>query len=422
EGRVVAGGLLIAGGHAAELLGLAPEALHQVAVLVALRVDDALHLAALLCGDDRTGTQRLDPRHDRLAVVALVRDHHLHLRARRRGRGKQRLGVTDVGVLAGRDQEAHRQAQAADHYVDLGREAAPAAAEAFRLRPAAAVGFFSAPAACWWARTTVESRMSHSRSGSCRSWKIRCQRPFCAQRLKRFQTLFQLPKRSGRSRQAAPVLASHSTASMNRRLSWAVTPGAPALPGSRVLMRSKSWSLMAWRGGMASPHVAVLAITIPAADDCPHALVVLALLLFLLRPGERLEHHRRVGSELVATLGDARALDDAAGDRVGVIQLVGDGRLVLLVRAGQSISLDLVIDDLHLLLLRLVLHAELLEDRVQVGLLHPGGKRQPRRGVFHRPQVLLLDDRGLHHHLVLADAQQLVVDRLLLLALGHAVL
>jgi hypothetical protein len=136
EGEEVPGGLLVAPRHAAELLGLAPEALDQVAVLVALRVDHPLHGAALLGRDDRLGTHRLDHRHHRLAVVALVRYHHLHLRARRRRGRQQRLGVADVRLLAGRDEEGHRQPQAADYRVDLGREAAPAAAEGLFLLPA----------------------------------------------------------------------------------------------------------------------------------------------------------------------------------------------------------------------------------------------------------------------------------------------
>ena len=47
----------------------------------------------------------------------------------------------------------------------------------------------------------------------------------------RFHTLLGLPKRSGRSLQETAVLSTYSTALMNRRLSAAVRPGSPALPG-----------------------------------------------------------------------------------------------------------------------------------------------------------------------------------------------
>src|SRR5215831_1636615 len=99
----------------------------------------------------------------------------------------------------------------------------------------------------------VESRMSHSRSGSCRASKTRCQVPFLAQRSSRRHTAFQLPKRSGRSRQGAPVLAIHRTASMKSRLSRAVQPGWPGRPGNRSLIRSQLASEIAWRCGMAGP-------------------------------------------------------------------------------------------------------------------------------------------------------------------------
>jgi hypothetical protein len=96
--------------------------------------------------------------------------------------------------------------------------------------------FFLAPAACWWARMTVESSIRHSRSGSCQTRNRRSHTPRLHQRLNRWKTEFHSPKRSGKSRHGAPVLAIHKTALMKPRLSSAVRPGSPGLPGSRSLI------------------------------------------------------------------------------------------------------------------------------------------------------------------------------------------
>src|SRR2546425_194663 len=81
--------------------------------------------------------------------------------------------------------------------VDLGAESTSAAPQRFGFRTAV---FLGAPAACWCARITVESKMSHSKSGSCKASNTRCQTPLRDQRSKRFQTVSHLPNRSGRSR------------------------------------------------------------------------------------------------------------------------------------------------------------------------------------------------------------------------------
>ena len=67
--------------------------------------------------------------------------------------------------------------------------------------------FFAAPAASWWARITVLSRMSRSKSRSFSFSKTCSKMPLADQRASRLQTELQFPKRSGRSRQGAPVLA-----------------------------------------------------------------------------------------------------------------------------------------------------------------------------------------------------------------------
>lgn len=57
-------------------------------------------------------------------------------------------------------------------------------------------------------------------------------RPRLHQRLKRVYVVCQLPSSAGRSRHGEPVRAIHRTASINRRLSAAVTPLSLALPGN----------------------------------------------------------------------------------------------------------------------------------------------------------------------------------------------
>ena len=73
--------------------------------------------------------------------------------------------------------------------------------------------FFWAPAACWWALTTVLSIISASRSRSVPNWAdTRCQTPLLHQRLKRVYVVCQPPHSAGKSRQGEPVRAIHSTA------------------------------------------------------------------------------------------------------------------------------------------------------------------------------------------------------------------
>ena len=63
--------------------------------------------------------------------------------------------------------------------------------------------------------------------------------PFPVQRRKRTKSLFQLPNSDRRSRLGNPVRTRQSTASNNRRLSAAVLPGEPCLPGGMSLIPSR---------------------------------------------------------------------------------------------------------------------------------------------------------------------------------------
>src|SRR5690349_6568380 len=99
------------------------------------------------------------------------------------------------------EREPGRVAERVDQGVDLRAQAALAAPD----RLVAPAAFLTAPALCWWARTTVLSSMAYSLSASpakCR--KILSHTPVFAQRQKRVWTFFQAPNRSGRSRQGMP--------------------------------------------------------------------------------------------------------------------------------------------------------------------------------------------------------------------------
>src|SRR5262245_13776124 len=159
-------------------------------------VINARHLPVPLGRDHRYGPLALDPPHQGVAVVSLVRDHRTRFVAL-----KQRLARRDIRFLTRCQEELDRVAQGVNGDGDLGRKPAPAPSQALIGLPAAAVPLLGAPAASWWARTTVESRMIHSKSGSCSASKTRRQTPCLDQRSNRRQTLFHLPKRSGRSRQ-----------------------------------------------------------------------------------------------------------------------------------------------------------------------------------------------------------------------------
>jgi hypothetical protein len=94
-----------------------------------------------------------------------------------------------------------RVAERVHERMDLGAQAAAAAPDRLVAAP-----FLTAPALCWWARTTVLSIIAYSLSASpARCSKTRFQTPPLAQRPKRVWTFFQAPNRSGRSRQGIPA-------------------------------------------------------------------------------------------------------------------------------------------------------------------------------------------------------------------------
>ena len=117
-----------------------------------------------------------------------------------------------VGVAA-REREGERAADTVACRVDFAGQAASGASEAGAAGP-----LFRALAACWWARTMVESstdaNQSMSPAASACAWAARSMRskvPSSAHRRKRVCSVAYGPYRSGTSRQAVPVRNFHTT-------------------------------------------------------------------------------------------------------------------------------------------------------------------------------------------------------------------
>ena len=138
-----------------------------------------------------------------------------------------------VTPLTGCDDRREDVEGGVDGEVDLGDQTAARAPEAVvvrfgrqavRTRPARIVSpFLRAPAACWWARHTVEStETSHSMIPStsaltCNFFKMRGQVPSICHRRKTVYAVSHGPYRSGRSRQGEPVRARHQIPSKTCR-------------------------------------------------------------------------------------------------------------------------------------------------------------------------------------------------------------
>src|ERR1700756_684445 len=107
-------------------------------------------------------------------------------------------GPMSVACLAAGPMEVERQAIEVGLEVDLGREPAAGASQRLRVVPPVA------PAAETWARTVGLSKNCTRCAVSLHAvsnWKKASNTPDRLSRQNRFQTLFQLPNRSGNARQ-----------------------------------------------------------------------------------------------------------------------------------------------------------------------------------------------------------------------------
>src|SRR3954454_12483914 len=237
QGAVALGALVIAGGQAAELLAAGDQVLHAVAQSIERPIEGA---APSLVGLARDGD--LDPAAAALVTdgptaVALIASHALGPYPRpappgtpHRALGQQPGEHRRLVRLAGREHHRHRLAATLGAEMDLGGEAALAAAQRLGRR-----GPPFAPAACWCARMTVPATKCSSQSSApaASAWRwtaarIRSQTPARVQRRKRVYTLGHGPYRSGKSRQGAPVASFHRMALIPNRSSLR---GLPAFRG-----------------------------------------------------------------------------------------------------------------------------------------------------------------------------------------------
>jgi hypothetical protein len=206
--------LFVAGGDGPMLLEPVDQPFDLIAFTVGGPIEaDPTPGLGFEAGNDRADPPPAQVRPDRPARIPLVTDDALRSDARPvavrplDGPAFQQRG--DLGrlvALAGGQDEADRLAAPFGAEMDFGREAAAGAAEGLVAAP------FFAPAALWCARIVVPSRKCKTQSRSpaasasaCSAASARSQTPARCQRRKREYTVFQGPKRSGRSRQGAPV-------------------------------------------------------------------------------------------------------------------------------------------------------------------------------------------------------------------------
>ncbi len=145
---------------------------------------------------------------------------------------QDRLELRTVVSLAGGHKQRQRLLPLLDRQVQFGGQPAARASEAvvvgFGVDAAGRLllqcPFLRAPAACWWARATVEStETSQVINPSASAWacscsKMRRQVPSRCQRRNRPYTVSHGPYRSGTSRQGAPARVRQRMPSINCRL------------------------------------------------------------------------------------------------------------------------------------------------------------------------------------------------------------
>ncbi len=210
----------VAGRHSPVLFEAVDEPLHPIPLAVGHAVEARVGRVRRPMGDEIADAAPPEIAPHRRAAVPLVsgqpvgahprptRAVALDRACRQEGRQCDLLMALPAG-----QREDDWLATALGAEMDLGAEAATAPAEGLRAP------FFRAPAACWWARTTVpstkckvQSRSPRAFASACTARRMRSQTPLSCQRRKRLYTVCQLPKRSGRSRHGAPVFASQCSA------------------------------------------------------------------------------------------------------------------------------------------------------------------------------------------------------------------
>ena len=225
EGEVACGGLVVAGGDGAELLQLVVQPLDPIPQAVQLAVERQRRRAGRVGRDHRQDAADQQVLPDPVGIVAHVADQAARARRHVLDQG---LECAALVRLPGREDDGERQPIRVAAQVQLGREATAGAAQRLSVLPPLA------PAACWWARTTVASSICSRSSAAplpARAANTASNRPRSRQRAKRRQTVFHRPYRSGIARQPAPSRARHRMPSSCRRVSWLGRPRSVASNG-----------------------------------------------------------------------------------------------------------------------------------------------------------------------------------------------
>src|SRR6185312_8478811 len=234
------GAAVVARGDVSEVFELVEEAFDAVTQPIGEAVVGYLDFAVAFGGDHGLRAGLVDEFSQGIVVVRFVGDDA--------GRGstgeKLGRGRAVVGLPFGQD-EAQRPALGVGEGVDFGGQPSSGTPQSLGFGPP------FPPAACWWTRTSVVSSIRYWLSGSAVSESnTRSHTPALAQRVKRLCTVFHLPYRSGRSCHHAPDRRTHKTAFTNNRLSAAVRPRSPALPGKRWAIRCHCASESSYRPTM----------------------------------------------------------------------------------------------------------------------------------------------------------------------------
>src|ERR1700754_550808 len=201
-------GFVGAHGNALELFEFAEEVLNEVTPFVHLGIERQGLGPARMLGDDDLSAALVKVGNDVVAVESLVSNQGAKLDP-----VDERRHADGIEAMARQEDEADQVAEGVGEREDFGGHATLGAAYGLALSPP------FAPCPWRWTFTIVASTMAYSISGSSeQALKSRMKTSALTRSRYRLKTVFQLPKKLGKSRHGLPVRTIHNTASMKRRL------------------------------------------------------------------------------------------------------------------------------------------------------------------------------------------------------------
>lgn len=233
EGEVVACELVVTSGNATKMFDAIEKAFDDIPSSVQHATVATLGLSIRARRNNGLRVCSADGVHEDIRVIAFVGNHGAHTQML-----NQFVRTGNIRDLSFGGDHSQRPPGFIDSQMQLGRQSTARTLEPLRA------AFFRAPAECWCARTMVESistrLISVSSDTACAT---RSHTPLRRHREKRMYTVCHRPNSFGRSRHGQPVRPNHRTASTNQRLSVAVRPGSPSLPGNTDSIRAHTSSL-----------------------------------------------------------------------------------------------------------------------------------------------------------------------------------